>query len=144
MSDESLIFTGDNMQLFNKYAKRILTARVFIFLLAAIYLSLGIFGFIFEPKDNAIFLLFFFGSISLIYLIMGILSIRRPFVLYIIAASLTFLFLILLVLVGYSILVEYSGVTIGYCFVLLLTLVGAFFIIRGAVFTKMHKRLARA
>jgi|GEM_PF-6292470 len=145
MDNDSLIFTNDSTQQFNKHTKRILTARILIFILAAICLFMASIGFILEPhhpdeREDAIVLLILFGSMSLIYLVSGVISIRKPFTPFIITAILTVLFLMLFVYGSLTGLLYDSNVAeiSAYCITAVLLLVSIFFIVRGAIYVKKH------
>ena len=148
MENDWQIFPDLNTPLVKKYTKRIVTARVLIFILAAICLFIAVIGLFLKPqhpgeKEDAIVLLVFFGSMCLIYLVSGFLSIQKPYSSFMVAAILTLLFLILFIYGGLTGLLIDSTVTeiSFYSIIALLILAVALIILRGAIFAKKRKDL---
>lgn len=148
MDNDLQIFQNLNTQLENKYAKRIVTARILIFILAAICLLIAVMGLILNPqspaeKQDAIILLRFFGTMCLVYLASGVISIRKPFSSFIVAFILTLLFILLFIYAGLTGVLIDSTVTQIFYFSItaLLILAVALIILRGAIFAKKRKDL---
>lgn len=149
MDEDLSIFKDADTQQLNKFAKRIITARILIFILAVISLFMSSIGFLSlelqheEEREDAIVLLIFFGTISLIYFVSGVISIRKPFTSFILATIITVLFLMFFIYAGLSGLLYESSLSeiSGYFITVLLLLAIIFFIARGILYAKKHKKL---
>ena len=147
MENDDLIFTNINTPLINKYTKHIVTARILIFILAAISLFMAGIGFILKPehpgeREDSIVLLICFGSMGLIYLVLGVISIKKPLTSFIITSIFTTLFLLLFIDFSLASLAYVSNAEISvYCITVVLILALIFFITRGAIYAKKHKNL---
>ena len=148
MDNDLQIFQNLNTQLANKYTKRIVTARILIFILATICLLIAVMGLTLNlqspgEKQDALLLLKFFGTICLVYLASGVISIRKPFSSFMVAFILTLLIILFFILGGLTGVLIDSTVTQIFYFSLtaLLVLAVALIILRGAIFAKKRKDL---
>ena len=148
MDNDLQIFQNLNTQLANKYTKRIVTARILIFILATICLLIAVMGLILnlqspDVKQDALLVLKFFGTMCLVYLASGVISIRKPFSSFIVAFILTLLFILFFILGGLTgVLIDSTVTQIFYFSItILLILAVALIILRGVIFAKKRKDL---
>ncbi|MCD6013298.1 MAG: hypothetical protein K0Q79_3160 [Flavipsychrobacter sp.] len=108
---------------------------------------MSVIGFILEPqhpgeREDAFVLLIIFGSMGLIYLVSGVVSIKKAFTPFIITSILTILFLILFIDFSLAGLAYTSNAEISVCCITaILILAFLFFMIRGAICAKKHQNL---
>ena len=145
MKNNTQIFTSQIPDILVKFKKRIITARVIIFILAGLCLLIAltclIMGYWVQEKNDAAVSSMSFGSIGIFYLVLGFISFRRPYIFILITAFINLLFF-LCMLVS---LVNISNLPGGlyYCIAIAVQFLIAFFLFRGAIFANRYKKLIR-
>lgn len=147
MENESLIFTTDNVPQLQRLTKRILHARIVLFVVSVFCLLFAMLGaavYAFlsnsEPeKQDAILVLLLFGGLGALLLVCAIVSKHSAYIALAISAV-TFLLAVLFVAIGFFVAdSDYSLFSFGFVAMLLAI---ALLLLRGALAAKRHKELS--